>query len=240
MKKTITALQNIWLSDNEIKVYFSILENPKSNISNISRKSGIKRTTVYPYLESLLEKWFITKAVKWKIIVYIPENPKNIITIFEKKKKLLEKSIPFLSDLFQNKNNSNIIQVFSWKSAVNNMYDLLAESTTDIYTFFSPERYFKIYSEEDSMDFNMAVYKNNVKLYDLVEDNEVWRNYVKSVSHNAKVLPKDFDNVWMDMLILEDKVIFVSFDTMTAILIQDKTIHSLMKTMYSFIWKGIK
>ena len=115
----------------------------------------------------------------------------------------------------------------------------MSNSTTDIYTFFSPEKYFKIFSKDDSDTFNSQVYKNNVKLYDLVEDNEEWKKYLKYINHQWKILPKEFNHVWMDLIIFEDYVWMISFDSMSWILIKDRTIHTLMKSMYKFIWKRV-
>jgi len=240
MEKIIKILKKIDMSDNEIKIYLAILRNPKSNISNISKNSWIKRTTVYAYLDKLLQKGFITKTIKWKIILYLAENPENILRNFEEKKRALIEGMPLLKDIYNNLKTDTKVKVFEWKNEIAKFYERMANSTTDIYTFFSPEKYFKIFSKDDSDNFNSQVLKNKIKLYDLVEDNIEWRNYLKSISHNWKILPKDFSHIWLDMVIFEDYVWIISFDSMSGILIKDRAVHNLLKTMYKFIWRSIK
>ena len=239
MEKIIKLLKKIDMSDNEIKIYLAILRHPKSNISKISKISGIKRTTVYAYLEKLLEKWFITKTIKWKIILYLAENPENILKNFEEKKRALINAMPLLKDIYENLKTDTKVKIFEGKREIEKFYEKMANSTTNIYTFFSPEKYFKIFSKEDSDNFNSTTQKNKIKLYDLVEDNEIWREYLKYIPHQGKLLPKDFSEVWMDLVIFEDYVWMISFDSMSWILIKDRTIHNLMKSMYKFIWKSI-
>ena len=240
MEKIISILKKIDMSDNEIKTYLSILRNPKSNISNISKNSWIKRTTIYSYIDSLLLKWFIKKTIKWKVVLYLAENPNNILKNFEEKRRTLLEGMPLLKDIYDNLKSTTKVSIFEWKNEIENFYKQMSNSTTNIYTFFSPEKYFKIFSKKNSDLFNSIISKNQIKLYDLVEDNKDWRDYLKYITHQWKILPKDFSEVWMDLLIFEDCVWMISFDSMSWILIKDRAIHNLMKSMYLFIWKSIK
>ncbi len=240
MEKIIKTLKKIDMSNNEIKVYLAILRHPKTNISNISKVSWIKRTTIYAYLDKLLEKWFITKTIKGKVILYLAENPENILKNFEDKKRALMETMPLLKNIYDNLKTDTKVKVFEGKAEIAKFYEKMSNSTTDIYTFFSPEKYFKIFSKEHSDEFNSTTQKNKIKLYDLVEDNEDSREYLKYIPHKWKILPKDFSEIWMDLVIFEDYVWMISFDSMSWVLIKDRTIHNLMKSMYKFIWKGIK
>jgi len=240
MEKIKNILKKIDMSDKQIEVYLAILRNPKTNISNISRNSNIKRTTVYAHLEELLKKGFITKTIKWKTILYLAEDPKNILKNFEEKKRALIDAMPLLKDIYDNLKTDTKVRIFEWKTEIKNFYEKMSNSTTDIYTFFSPEKYFKIFSKENSDEFNSQVLKNKTKLYDLVEDNKEWREYLKYINHFWKILPKEFSDIWLDMVIFEDYVWIISFDSMSWVLIKDRAIHHLMKTIYKFIWKSIK
>lgn len=240
MKDLSRLLKNTWLWSNEIKVYLAILETPKSNISEISRNSLVKRTTVYLALESLLESGFISKTVKGKVILYVPENPDAILHLFEEKKRNLEKSMPLLKDLFHQNKVHNDIRMFTWRKQIDNLYEIVASSSTEIYAFFSPSKYHKIFWKGHEVPFNTYVLGRRVKLYDLVEHTVEWKEYLKSVEHSWRLLPKEFENNWMDMLIFEDQVAIVLFDSLTGILIKDKNISSFMRTMFKCMWKGLK
>ncbi len=240
MDKIIESLAKIWMSETEIKVYMSILRNPRINISKISRKSLVKRTTVYWYLEKLLNKWFIKKSIKWKIILYVSEKPDNILKTFEEKKKTLTETIPILKDIYDNLNTSTKVETFEWKSEIKKYYRKTLESTTSTYTFFSPKKFYKIFSKEFTTLHNSIRKKNEIKLYDLVENNKEWEEYLKNIDHYWKILPKWFFDIWIDLMIFEDYVLIISFDSMNWLLIKDKAINRLFKSIYLYIWGTIK
>jgi len=57
-------LEKIGLSKKEAKVYLACLELSEATIGQISKKSGVKRTTVYDIVESLKEKSLISSSTK--------------------------------------------------------------------------------------------------------------------------------------------------------------------------------
>jgi len=61
-------LKSIELSDKEIKVYVSALELGESTVIDISKKSRVNRTTIYPVIDSLQEKGLVSLAQKGKKI----------------------------------------------------------------------------------------------------------------------------------------------------------------------------
>ena len=101
-------LEWIWLSENESKIYLSLLKLWKSWITSISNQSGIKRTTIYNYINPLLEKDFIKRSINWKRILFMTENPKNLVKIFEERKNNFLKQLPLLEWMY-NENSTILI-----------------------------------------------------------------------------------------------------------------------------------
>ncbi len=58
-EKIVELLSQIGLSQNEACVYFALLSIGASPVLKIARASGVKRTTVYPVLESLKEQGLV-------------------------------------------------------------------------------------------------------------------------------------------------------------------------------------
>ncbi len=86
-------LVEVGLSDKEAKVYMFLLTVDEPNVAEISKKTKINRTTIYPVIDSLTEKGLveeITKNEKTYIHALPPERIESYIE--EQKIKLSEQS----------------------------------------------------------------------------------------------------------------------------------------------------
>jgi len=89
-------LTKLGLNEKEAKVYLASLELGEANIERISKKSGVKRTTVYDVIDSLTEKGLMSSIIKKKRSFYYAEDPILIEETFEQKKQDLHKILPDL------------------------------------------------------------------------------------------------------------------------------------------------
>ncbi|MCX6712822.1 MAG: helix-turn-helix domain-containing protein, partial [Candidatus Vogelbacteria bacterium] len=71
-------LQAIGLSDKEAKVYLANLQLGPSPIQDISRQSGLKRSTVYEIVKTLKDKGLIQTTQHDKKKLFIAEEPANL------------------------------------------------------------------------------------------------------------------------------------------------------------------
>ncbi len=92
-------LEKIGLNKKEAKVYLACLELFESTIGQISRKSGVKRTTVYDVVDSLKKKGLLSSLSKNQRTYYYAENPKKLERSLDEKKQILENAMPELMSL---------------------------------------------------------------------------------------------------------------------------------------------
>src|ERR1035437_398072 len=106
------------LNEKEILVYQACIGQKFLNPTQISRLTGIKRTTVYLVLEELKQKGLLVESIKGKktvISVAPPETLRHLI--HEEQEKIKEKSnvvadiIPLLESLQKNKNEGTEVEV---------------------------------------------------------------------------------------------------------------------------------
>lgn len=243
-------LANLDLSKREIDVYLAVLVLGKSTISDISRKSKIKRTTVYEYIESLLEKGFAYKTAEKKRIFYCVENPEKITRILEDKKKSIdakkqkiEKIIPELVSLYSASFNKPTISFYEGKSGIKRIYEEMLNTHKNIYSMFSPANFFKLFSHKENHELLMILYNNGGILYNLVEKSDRAIEHLKQKKYNNfvknKLLPENF-SFETDLLIVDDTVALISFKNLVGVIIKDRAIANLHKNIFNFIWKGVR
>ena len=80
-------LQEIGLTQTEIKVYLSLLELGPSSAGRILEKSKLPNSTIHRDLNSLIEKGIINYILEGKKKVYQANKPELFLTLLDDKKK---------------------------------------------------------------------------------------------------------------------------------------------------------
>jgi sugar-specific transcriptional regulator TrmB len=92
-------LEEIGLSDKEAALYLALLGFESATPSELSEKTGIKRTTVYVVLETLQKKGLVSEVPKGKISSFQAEPPERLETYVEQQRLRLEETAAKLVDL---------------------------------------------------------------------------------------------------------------------------------------------
>ncbi len=91
-----TILEDIGLTNAEIKVYLSLLELGTATAGPIIEKSGLQSSVVHMTLNKLIEKGFVSFVKEGKRNHYQASNPKHISDYIEEKKEKFERMLPEL------------------------------------------------------------------------------------------------------------------------------------------------
>ena len=92
-------LQEIGLGDKEATVYATLLQVDNDSVLDLSKKTKINRTTIYPVLDSLAKKVLISEVKVDKKIRYQAEPPERLETYVERQKVVLEEQAKRLKDI---------------------------------------------------------------------------------------------------------------------------------------------
>ncbi len=92
-------LKEIGLSEKEAEVYLSLLEGDKYSILDLSKKTKINRTTIYPVIKSLSEKSLVSETTVNAKTFYQAESPDRLETFVESQKILLEENSKKIKDI---------------------------------------------------------------------------------------------------------------------------------------------
>lgn len=243
MENLEKIIEEVGLNEHEAKIYLTLLKQGQSVISDISKHSGIKRATVYQYIDDLVVRDIIRKTVKGKRTMYYPEDPKKLLTIVEKKQKMIKKVFPELEQLYLHSSSKPVVRFYEGKEGMRSVYREMTNTPKTLWSMFSTDRYFKVFNEKDGVEFTENIYQSGGQLKDLVQDTSLGREYIKEKwgGENAvsKLLPKDFD-FSIDLLISGDNVAMISFDNLIAVVIENKGIAELQMNLLKFIWKQTK
>jgi len=116
-----TALEDIGLTNAEIKVYLALLELGQTKVGSIIEKSGLQSSVVHNCVHSLQDKGLINYIKKGKIKHYKATSPNHFMDFIEEKKKNFEKILPQLLAKQSVAKEKNEAEVYEGRKGIMNM-----------------------------------------------------------------------------------------------------------------------
>lgn len=240
-EEIINQIREVGLELKEAKIYLAVLELGKATITDIAKKSKVKRTTAYEYLNSLVEAGLLGKAVKGKRIFYVAEDPKKLISILENKKKKVATALPALQEIFSASFSKPKVRFYEGIEGMKNIYNEMTKTSQIIYGAFSADRYFGVFREEDNENFFQNIRENGGQIKDLIEDTPLGRSHAKGNFYkdigSSKILPKNF-KLSVDLIIAGDKVAMISLVNLVGVIIENPEIAELQRNFVKFMRKN--
>ncbi len=248
----IKQLQTLGLKKEEAELYITLLELKSALLTDLAREIGANRTTLYPYMDSLLRLGLVRKSIKGKRVLYIAEDPSGLKDLQKKQERALSQSLDRLQEIFNSASNKpRSVLFYEGDDGIRAIYNEMISDTGFLYSIFSVDKYFELFAaSKEGEKFLKEVERRGIDLRELVEDSESGREYkaygyipelgkvYKFKKRPIKILPKYFD-VGSDILIAADKVAFVSLVSKSALLIKDKQIAAVQKNLFEQVWTSV-
>ncbi|MFC1615270.1 TrmB family transcriptional regulator [Patescibacteria group bacterium] len=95
----INKLKQINLSENEAKVYTSLVGLGQTSAGNIIKQTHLHRSVVYETLEKLINKKLVFKIAKKKIAYYQITDPNVLLERVNEQQKIVQELVPELKKL---------------------------------------------------------------------------------------------------------------------------------------------
>ena len=123
MTRTLrTALTHIGLSEKSAAIYLGLLSLGEATASEIAKRSGLKRTTVYNIIPELLAQGAIRTALRRGRRVYFVEDTRHLREAFEHKLALVDGLLPELAKLHRVLGNRTKVFAFEGERGVRDFF----------------------------------------------------------------------------------------------------------------------
>lgn len=119
---SLLILQQLGLSEKEARVYLAALELGPENIQALTKKSGIKRSTVYEMIKNLKAMGLMSETTKGKRKLFIAAEPENLKKNLIQKERLLAEILPELKSISNIGFNKPKIMFFEGKDGLKEIY----------------------------------------------------------------------------------------------------------------------
>jgi HTH-type transcriptional regulator, sugar sensing transcriptional regulator len=241
--KNIEILQSIGFQGKRAEVYLACLELGKATAYLISRKTNIKKPTVYDLVNDLMQEGILYKTIKNKVTYYYPSDPLALVNKTKEKTKQIESIMPFLQNLYTSSSVKPFIRYFEGKEGIKEIYEdtLRTLKKGDIIYFFMGEGmidYLPKYAREyvdrrvEKGIVSKGIFRRRSELQEYLENNEKELRITKVLDEKKFPFSHEIN-------IYKNKVAIATYgNEMFGMLIESKEFYLAMKAIFDLAWIG--
>ncbi len=233
------ALKLAGLTKQESLIYKGLLESGPETVAVIARNAGLHRPVVYKFLPRLQEKGLIHEVKKGKSTYFVAESPDKLSYLFDSMTGQFKDAVSELKDL-QTKDGKPIVKFYEGKEGIRGVfYDMVSSlKKGELYYRYTSSRGRE--NDEKYLPANYRKIRDSKKLERFVISNVKRAAQKKPRMERAmRLVPPEFDLFEDDVTLLmyQDKVAYIDYNTETATVIQNKMIAifqiKIFKLLYS-------
>jgi sugar-specific transcriptional regulator TrmB len=243
--------ETLGFKEEEAKVYLSLLDAGPSSAGDLAKVMGMKRPTLYGYLERLVKGGLVTQSLRHGVKVFVPEPGQRIRSLYKRKiedlrskEKSLDQVIPELEKRAGMSFMRPRIQIFEGRNGIETaLQDNLSYSNSEMLAFWSIKSAIDVTSEEFFWWLNKERIKRNMSLKGIWPPNqfvEVKRYPFMGVGpefkRDIRIAPEGTDSS-MGYWIYANKVLFASSRAESfSYIIESAELVEMMSNQHKVLW----
>jgi len=246
MENMEQELKLLGLTDNEIRMYLMLLENPDSNGTKIRQTTGISNSAVYASIDVLISKGLITYQKQPTGRLYSALDPEVIKSILEQQRKKIEAAIPQLKELTNKTSQPTETAVYEgfngFKTALIKLTEECPKGETINIIGFSNQAYKNEKLAFMLQDVNKISIKKKHKFRMILDnkDNVFYKGRKEEGISQIRFMEKGFKSP-ASIDIFEDSVYILMWDEQPyAFVMKNKNIAQGFKIYFEFLWNLAK
>ncbi len=236
-------LEELGLTQSEIKTYITLLELGSSTAGLILEKSSLQNSVVHRALNSLIEKGLINYVLEGRRKIYQATNPENFITYIDNKKQSFMEILPELKQKQNVLKKQEAATIYKGKRGIQEVYyTLINQPIKEV------KEYLTFGGGEECANFmglhwwlNMHTKRVENKLPSRQVFDESVRPIGKDIESkkltNIKYLSKEFAQFQETVIVGDYVAINVFTENAYSFLIKDKKVADGYRKYFELLWK---
>jgi len=242
-KQHLEALKECGLSENEIKVYITLIKIGESTVQNIAKNANLPRTTTYHLLESLNKKSLISFVIKDLVKYFQAVSPTKLILILEERKKQIQEIVPELNAMAGTVKEKPKITLFEGLSGIKSTLQDVLEERKEIL------HYGDIISLQKVLSFAFPQYikkrvEKKIPIKIICKKEEPHKELLKTAKKELRefvFIPKKYCFNSSVFIYANRVVIFnIKTEPYYAVVVENKDFYQSQKNLFKLIWNSYK
>jgi len=239
----ISILEDLGLTNAEIKVYLALLRLGSAHSVDIIDESGLQSSVVFRALSSLIKKALINFNLEGKRKNYQATDPKYFIEFIDEKKRKFKEILPELEKEQRYSKKTEIATVYKGVNGIKEVYAIMRETKGKEYNSFGGG---EPCGELMGLDWWKSHHYKRIanklparQVFDeSVRGMGNWHN--KQALSKVRFVSKEYEQ-FQETVIVGDKVsICVFTKNAYGFLIHDKVVADGYRKQFEFMWKMAK
>ena len=237
-------LEDLGLTNAEIKVYIVLLELGSSSVGKIIDKCGLQNSVVHRALNSLIEKGLISFILEGKRRIYQGTDPENFYDFIDDKKKRFERILPELKEKQSFAEETKGGTIFRGKRGINEMYNIILNSGGEEYNTFGGGTRVTHDVMGETWWKNLHVRRLSKKIKCRQVFDETIRKFGEELNKKKltkiRFLSSEYEQLQETVILGENVGIAIFTENPYGILIKDKTVAEGYRKYFELLWKRAK
>ncbi|MBT4541269.1 hypothetical protein HOC35_07185 [Candidatus Woesearchaeota archaeon] len=248
----VSILEDLGLTNAEIKVYITLLGLGSATAGPILEKSGLQNSVIHRALNTLIEKGIINYIMEGRRKVYQATDPENFYDFIDDKKKRFEQILPELKKKQAFVKEKNQGTIFRGKRGINEMYNIILNEGSKLNKNNKTKEY-NTYGGGTRVTHDVMgkTWWRNLharRLAKKIKCRQVFDESIKKFGNELnkqkltkiKFLSSEYEQL-QETIILGDNIgIAIFTENPYGILIQDKTVADGYRKYFELLWKRAK
>ncbi len=242
IKPSKNLLDSLNLTDKQGLVYFAALSLGEGSMQDLSRRSGIKRTTIYTFIEALKEKGFLTETKRKKRKIYSAIDPDRLLEIQRFKMAELQSLIPELKAIYNKSSAKPKVTYHEGMDGIKEVYGDMLNDQKEILAYEDLEHMKKTMPRSFYNYFPAERARRRIPFKSISRNSviaeEFTKNNLQLLRETKLIKSADFKT---EINIYGSKVALMSFTTQPAfcVLIEDENIANTLRVAWNELWKRL-
>lgn len=238
-----TILEDLGLTQSEIKVYLTLLELGSASAGKILEKCNLQNSVMHRALNSLTNKSLINYIFEGRRKIYQATDPENFLNFIDNKKSRFEEILPELKDRQKIAPEEEKATIYKGIRGINEVYRQLRNKKGEEYlSYGGGEECEKRMGSAWWNNHHIKRIKNKLPSRQVFDETvRIFGNeLIKKQISKVKFLPADFAQ-FQETVIMGDLVAITLFTKNAySILIRDKLVAEGYKKHFEVLWKSAK
>ena len=238
----ISGLEAYGLDKKEARVYLAGLELGATSVLELSRRTKLPRTTLYPVLEKLKGRGVFREGKKKSTTVYIAEGPQRLLEKMRDRQLAVEQCVPGLEVLQETAHGGPGVTFYEGTEGFKRLWKQLYNSGVTEYRMITTGTGLLDYVKEPYLVNRIIEERKQrgIKSLQLIRDSKDAKKIIERDSHElreSRVLPA---NVALPatVIIFADQVAFITTRREnTMIILASGDVATTYKTLFDLVWE---
>lgn len=248
MEEQVKILETIGLSKKQAVVYSALLELGEAKMTDLAKRSNLKRPTVYLIINELDLLGLISNITKGKRKVYSAVHPKRIAELLDFRKNQFQELLPRMLAAYGSGGGKPKVQMLEGiegvKQAYREAFTLLKEEKNEGLWLGNISLLSESFPEVMNEYYRTLGMLGNYKIRELIFGGEKSKEWVLRMQKNRKSghKIKYFDDKGLcgqtDQFIIGNKVIFFSIrKELFTLILEGEEIAKTQRFLFESLWK---